>query len=506
MSESNPLYEAIKDGTKRFIQQVSESEDSDPPESVITEIQISEPEGGGEFATQFQPEVRTISHPSRKSFEYADLGEAVWSDLVKQISSGEERKEESGIDRYQAQFQELQSILMAFPWKVMDYTGGFEYSEAAFDAAFQDHLAESSDEYTTYKIVVPLLNVASTIDSLQISVEYPNHRPSQGNPSVIKSLEIAEFTESELSAICTYERYMPDPSRDLYPNQLAANLPSHKLLIEFDSIQDVQLGMDQATRIGDVVTPAMDGMAEEKAEEMVTALRLHKPTSSPAAGQPYFVISDWRTYRDDIRSTDVHRGFFSGYRPAFWNPELAGGNYELDEEAAEGFESFWDKYSEYIQLGSDHRYGSQLRRFNNTYQNSNPRDQIVDAVIAFETLLLKGCTIGGKTTTLSLIGSILLDQLEDESREDLRQYFRNLYDVRGKIVHYDKDWESIADGIDFQIFEDQPSKNEYADRTQELLAKTIRVYLDQMVERGTNIAETNSRIYQLMQNIDYPDD
>jgi flagellin-specific chaperone FliS len=121
-------------------------------------------------------------------------------------------------------------------------------------------------------------------------------------------------------------------------------------------------------------------------------------------------------------------------------------------------------------------------------------------------ILLKGCTIGGKTTTLSLIGSILLDQLKDESREDLRQYFRNLYDVRGKIVHYDKDWESIADEIDFRIFEDQPSKNEYADRTQELLAETIRVYLDQMVERGTNIAETNSRIYELMQNIDYPDD
>lgn len=503
MSGSNPLYDVIRDGTRCFIQQVSESEDNNPPQSVITEIQISEPDDGGKFATQFQPEVRTVSHPSRKSFEYADLGKTVWSDLVKQILSDEESEGTSGIDRYRAQYQERLSMLTAFPWKVMDYTGGFQYSEDAFNAAFQDHLAESDDEYATYRIVVPLLNVASTLDHLPINVANPNHRPSQGNPSVITSLEIAEFTEAELSAICTYERYMPDPNMDLYPNQLAANLPTHKLLIDFNSISNVQLGMDHATRIGDTVIKAMDKMVEKRAEEVVTALRLHKPTSSPAAGQPYFIVSDWRTYRDDIQSTDVHRGFFSGYRPSFWNPELAGGNYELDEEAADGFESFWKEYSNYIQLDQDHRFGSQLSRFNNTYQNPEPRDQIIDAVIAFETLLLKGCTIGSKTTTLSLIGSILLAQIEQESRDNLRQFFRNLYDVRGKIVHDDKDWESIVNRIDFQIFDEQPSAQEYADRTQKLLAETIQVYMDQMAQRGINIAETNKQIYESMRDINY---
>lgn len=508
MTKNDHGLEQIREEVKRFIQEVTERADEDPPTSVITEVEMREKPDGGKFAKEFAPETRTVPHPSQVSHEYGELARDVFEDLAEAVVEGrsglQPESVEEAVPPQQFQVAQWVEILSGITWKVMDYEGAFAFDEEAFYAVCREHLLGEGSP-ASYRIIVPLLNVVSTVDQLELAVTDTEVEPHDERPTVIRSLAISEFTDAELSALFTYEGYLNDPRQELYSPSLSFNMPSHKLVIEVESLYDITFGLSQAVLDTSVIGEQMDRLTRSTADRVVTALRLNDAESEAAHGQPYHVVSDWRTYREDVDSVDLYRTPLSGYEPSMWSPRKRGTNYELDQEKAEEFRSFWDRYSAQIGLDDGALFGSQLRRFNSIFTESEPRDRLVDAAIAFEALLLKGPGLPGKRTPLALNGSILLDDRVDYSREELRTFFQTLYFARGEIVHRDNNWDAIVSHNDFvSLEEDSPSVAEFEEVARMMLAETVLAYMDRKIGEGKNIHQTNEELYEAIRTASFP--
>ncbi|QIB75710.1 hypothetical protein G3I44_16325 [Halogeometricum borinquense] len=393
--------------------------------------------------------------------------------------------------------------LLEFAWKVMDYEGDFTYSDDAFLTALTDHFLVDSDD--TYLVLVPLLNVVSNIDNVPLDVAETAVHPHENDPFIIQNLRVKRFSDAALSAILTYEGFLPDPTQDLYASSLSFNLPSHHLLIEFDGLYDTTFGLRGSDMGNSVTSELLLENAVETADRVLAAMRLDEPSTYPGAGQAYIVNRDWRTYRDDINSIDLHRPWTARYDPELWNSHLTGPNYEVDERLADHLQRFWKRYASEISFEDGAPFERPLSRFNEIYGRSSPKDQLVDAVIVFEGVLRKGVEIGGLGATMALIGSILLDGRTGRSREELRSFFRSLYHARSAIVHKDAQWDSIIDSDDFDPVGDvDPSIREFVEETRDVVSETILAYMDQRARNNRSIGDTNTLIYNAMRDAGSP--
>lgn len=491
---------------RRYIGDVRSTEsDNTPPNSIIVEVEMTDKENST-FGKSFSYDTRMVSHPSKKDRHHPS--EDYFSDAAETIVDhpkiGRSFPLPEDMDdrplEFDPEISRWEQKLFEFSWKVMDYEGEFNFSEQAFFAALSDQLLLS--EESTFTVIVPLLNVNSVADEIPLTVEESDVKPHENNRFVIQNLRIERFTNPELSAIFTYEGYLSDPSQELYGTSgLSFNHPSHKLLIEYDSVYSANFGLRSTSMDSDIIARPLLEKSREISERVVAAMRLDSPSTRPDIGQCYILNPDWRTYRDDINSIDLHRPWMSGYEPRLWGQKKRGSSYSINEREFQRVQRFWDRYSYHISFSEQSPFDRPLSRYNEIYDRSSPKDRLVDAVIIFEGLLTKGCDIGGLGTTLRLIGSLLLDQRANLSRSELRMFFTNLYLARGEIVHNDATWEEITSSNNFEYIEHEPpSINEFENKTRKLVAQTILSYMDQQIENGRSIGRTNMRIYDSMRN------
>jgi hypothetical protein len=502
--ETDHFISLIRPPVCEFIDRVAEEETGDVPDSIIVECEMVD-SGNGKFGKEFSFDTRLVPHPSRNRHQHGYID--IFSEATEEIVTDPEisrsfppHDEESGLDFPDPEVHRWNQKLVEFTWKVMDYEGDFTYSDNAFLTALTDHLLIDSDD--TYPVLVPLLNVVSNIDNVPLDVAETAVHPHENDPFIIQDLRVERFSDAALSAILTYEGFLSDPTQDLYASSgLSFNHPSHHLLIEFDGLYDTAFGLRSSNMDNSIVSEPLLEKAVETADRVLTAMRLDDPSTYPGTGQAYIVNRDWRTYRNDVNSIDLHRPWTARYDPVLWNPYLTGANYKVDERSADHLQRFWKRYASEISFENGAPFERSLSRFDEIYGRSNPKDQLVDAVIVFEGVLQKGVEIGGLGTTMALIGSILLDGRTGRSREELRSFFRSLYHARGEIVHKDAQWDSIMDSDDFDpVGDDDPSIREFVEETRSVVSETILMYMDQRARNDRSIGDTNTLIYNAMRD------
>lgn len=510
--ETDRFISLIRPPVREFIDRVAAEETGDIPSSIIAECEMVD-SGNGKFGKEFSFDTRIVPHPSRNMIQhgYRDIFSDAFSDAAEEIVADSEISrsfpsldEEFDHDFPDPQVQQWDQKLLEFTWKVMDYEGDFTYSDDAFFTALDDHLLVDSDD--TYLVLVPLLNVISNIDNVPLNVAESAVHPHENDPFIIQDLCVERFSDSALSAILTYEGFLSAPTQDLYASSgMSFNHPSHHLLIEFDGLYDTTFGLRSSNTDNSFVSQSLLENAVETADRILAAMRLDDPSTYPVAGQAYIVSRDWRTYRDDINSIDLHRPWTARYDPVLWNSHLIGSNYTVDEQSADHLQRFWKRYASKISFEDGAPFKRSLSRFNEIYGRSSPKDQLVDAVIVLEGVLQKGVKIGGLGTTMALIGSILLDSRTGRSRAELRSFFRSLYHARSEIVHNDAQWDTIIDSDDFDpVDNDNPSIHEFVEETRSIVSETILAYMDQRARNDRSIGDTNTLIYNAMRDAGSP--
>lgn len=152
--------------------------------------------------------------------------------------------------------------------------------------------------------------------------------------------------------------------------------------------------------------------------KVVSALRLYKAGN---VGCNIILVSDG--------SPSIS---FSGGLPNISFPTILTEKYVLSEGEIEGFKKFWSKF-ETIEKKNLNFLDVAIRRFNYTYEKQRFDDRLIDCMVSFESLFLRGerQELGYR---LSLRVAVMLAE-ECNKREEIFRNVKTAYDFRSQIVH-----------------------------------------------------------------------
>jgi len=109
------------------------------------------------------------------------------------------------------------------------------------------------------------------------------------------------------------------------------------------------------------------------------------------------------------------------------------------------------------------------KRFHRAYEESDIDDQLIDFMIAFEALFLKGEKAASTGQIIAIACSTLLGK-SDEEREEIRQFMIKAYSVRNCIVH----------GSEYPkpFVKKKYEMNEFVSKIEDYLRESIKKLLD----------------------------
>lgn len=486
-------FEDFRSNTTTFIDWISQQVSDVPPTTRIIELETEQGKTS-EFNRKFSPSEKFINQPSKKYDAFIEEALEHFRELA-----------ENDINPYSTHgIHEKADQYGQLAWKVMDYEGDFAYSESSLRGVWEDHLEDNEEQFHQYRVIVPLLNFVGTGDSVSLASAESEVHPHQDTPFPVENLTISRLTDEELSAIMTYEGLRIGDDIGIQPSPLAFNLPDYKLEIEFRSDRYASFGFRSVRTGVDVVSPSLFEKADTLGEQVVTALHLHNVDAEPDQGLPYLVYDDWRTYRDDVQSADIYRDWMPGYTPTLTDPRYQGANYQMPPDRVTELEEFWRRYHSVIGQGEE--FKEALHRFTQMFTGKTDRDDLVDAAIAFESLLTVGSDWGTISTTIALHGSVLLDSRCDYNRSSLWRFLKNVYTARSKVVHDSMGWNEIVadDDLVFELMaEEQPSLGSFVDTTREILAEIILAYMECRIDADQSVGMVNETIFDTVRNAEY---
>ena len=413
---------SLKSAMAECIEQVAPPSSTIPPLINIVEITTSEDSDSIKTTTTWKTKPKA-------SLRFNNFRDQTLSFYIEKI---DEIFVEGNLDRFER--MEWLQRLAFLTWKVMDYSGGFNFSEECFDAVFDDYGLNQRD-CTSYDVIIPLFQVDLDVPELEFEPPESEVHPHDEKPAVVKSAKIREIKDSELSGIATVEGSQPksNPFRQPYREI------QHVLDLKVDYLRYKPTGLFENI----FLTRAEDDVVIEAcrhfSDYLLTAMRLTDPTTNPGHGPPYLVYDGWLSYIDDILAIDLIKGRVTQTENKIDNAQRDGGDLSITADNRAEFTSFWEDYTAHIHEERDLQ--RVLDRYNQIYTKLKDEDQIVDAAIAFESLLNRNMNWASKTNTIAITGSILLSPDLDQPREDIREFFENMYFVRSEIVHKNKSWE-----------------------------------------------------------------
>ena len=204
-------------------------------------------------------------------------------------------------------------------------------------------------------------------------------------------------------------------------------------------------------------------IARKRFDEACSALRLYK---SGAVSHDYIRIG--------TTSWGLHGGTHTvgsiGMRPAIGPPCL------LSEGEVTEFLKFWE-FFEGLRQKKLKRTDIALRRFDFAYERVRPEDKLIDYLIGFEALLLKGDERQELEYRLALRGSVLLGRTPGE-RETVFKELKTAYRERSNIVHGGTVKEAVKIGNDRIKF------NEFVEKVEQHLRSAIKESLGRLESRS----------------------
>lgn len=157
-----------------------------------------------------------------------------------------------------------------------------------------------------------------------------------------------------------------------------------------------------------------------------------------------------------------------------WNPE-----YVCSKEDADSFSKFWSDIRKIHQQGNRGYLDVALRRFGYAGERHRPEDQVIDLLIAAESLFLNDHegkkNVGELSFRLSLRAAMFIDT-DIVKQKDIYMHMRKAYDVRSILVHGgdSKKLEKILKKTDGSIY----SLSEFSEITSSYIRMTIHKVID----------------------------
>jgi len=133
------------------------------------------------------------------------------------------------------------------------------------------------------------------------------------------------------------------------------------------------------------------------------------------------------------------------------NPQgVRGGDYSLDFKEIPDLKKLVKKLQK-IDFSKRKSLHLACKRFQRTYEEGNSEDPLIDLMIAFEALFLRGKkSVSQRSETIAVACSMLLGKNEGE-REEIRNSLKKAYSIRNSIVHGSEHKE----GLDLYEFVEQ---------------------------------------------------
>jgi len=200
-------------------------------------------------------------------------------------------------------------------------------------------------------------------------------------------------------------------------------------------------------------------IARRQFDEACSALRLYK---SGAVSHDYIRIgsTSWELHGRTYTVSSI------GMRPAI------GSQHSLLEEEVAEFLKFWGFFQR-VRKKKLKRTDIALRRFNFAYERVRPEDKLIDYLIGFEALLLKGDEHQELEYRLALRGSVLLSKTPEE-RQTVFKELKTAYRERSNIVHRGTVKEAI------KIGDEKIKFNEFVEKVEQRLRSAIKEFLGRL--------------------------
>ena len=163
------------------------------------------------------------------------------------------------------------------------------------------------------------------------------------------------------------------------------------------------------------------------------------------------------------------------------------GNYIIQKGETEQFTDLWRKYRE-IDFSQDRALNIAIKRYNDSFVRREAEDRIIDLMIAFEAIFLKGTEKMELTFKLALRTAIFLGGVD---RENLFEFMKKTYNTRSDIVHGIKPIDKIKvkksiNGKEYNEYTPQEFLNKLEEILRECLLKYIREYQGYQIEELIN--------------------
>jgi hypothetical protein len=325
------------------------------------------------------------------------------------------------------------SCLRAFLARLLQEQQDLSLQEVVFDRLYNEFEDYFYRDAVGYRFLSPLNNFRVETEKVELS---PNF-------SIIKIPR--EEREQMLSRSREFDLFA---QRHMMPwNEYALELflEAPKVFGEGPAVPDVENMPSQ--------------IARRQFDEACSALRLYK---SGAVSYDYIRIGS--------TSWELHGGTHTvssiGMRPAI------GPQHSLSEEEVAEFLRFWGFFQR-VRKKKLKRTDIALRRFNFAYERVRPEDKLIDYLIGFEALLLKGDEHQELEYRLALRGSRLLSKTPEE-RQTVFKELKSAYRERSNIVHGGTVKEAI------KIGDEKIKFNEFVEKVEQRLRSAIKEFLGRL--------------------------
>jgi len=437
--------------------------DLQSPHIAISDIDNSEFEHSMELAKDFVENER-VPLPDR-IFSFNDSGPQNYPNVL------------SEPDKEQI-INEVGSDIIFGLVKAVHAEGDFDLSDTSFDIAFKYFRQYLLELPVEFKIIAPLVNFSHRENSLDLDVS--NLEGTQKNDlhkEEIHSIKIEPLTKEEKSSIYTV---------------------SHQSNFVDGGISSSEL--DMAVKIN--LTGYHYLSHRYLLWSVTNGLRLFSPEKPEISVTRSFDLLEGPCYNRsgvyDYLGSSPQEFTLTFPRPAK--------KYQMSEENAEEFSSFWSDFSPYFKENEEHPFAGAIRRYNQTYVKNSIEDEIIDTSIGIESTLLKDLgTQSSITFRMALRSGILLRDQDYLTKREIHNLTKALYFARGEVVHSNKTISEImkSEKFNFDLDRDDDFLDALSPRESDKIRPYLRILLSQVIiGYMREYVENSKSITQVNQDID----
>lgn len=314
---------------------------------------------------------------------------------------------------------------------LVNKTSSLDFNEAIFNELYIDFEKLVLTLEVSYKLFASIGNFSMDEDIIELGV----------------GIRLKKMTAEELSDMIDCSSTFDSFSHPL--------MFRHRLEIDYQIKESLEpMGRD------------LHAEAKGTIKKVISTLRLFKCGDIYDAKYSYMPVS-WTLFA---------RGVISSY-PSVQPRMQIKAELRLEKSEIEDFKKFWVTYNEFIpKLNTFLFINTAISRFNFAYENNRVEDRLIDYMIAFEALFLKGNENQELNYRLALRTAIMIFTVDDP-KTSIFSDMKNAYKLRSLIVH-GKNFDEIKRDLETKHLK----INNFILKIEEYLRRAIKKFMELMNE------------------------